>query len=439
MQIPGPNPGLRFGMRQNWRRAKIWPAPWLLLLAMLAFLLGQASPVQADSAVLPDQTAESSAASTLPGASWSEPGPLSAEAWPTVDQIKAKAYVVIDRSSRTVLLGQNEESLQYPASTTKIMTALLALENLDMDQQLTVSATALDLPPDASRAGLVEGEVIRVRDVLAALMLRSGNEAANLLAEAISGSQPAFAARMNHKARLLGLQQTHFENAHGLHDRNHQTTALELADLAAAALANPAFRDLVSTPVYALPATNKHPYNGWNIMLSTNIRLLLGESANYQSDVLASITGIKTGTTAAAGQCLVSAAVTQDGQELIAVLLGVTGNDPEGNLVVYSRTLLEAGAKQARQLGLPPVDPASLADLDAAAEPEAPDAGLTDEGPVKNPVTAAQGYQQAEPSLLTLADWPYWQLAMIVLVAVVLIGISWLFGYLAGRRSWRRR
>jgi len=80
----------------------------------------------------------------------------------------------------------------------------------------------------------------------------------------------------------------------GLHDQEHQTTALDIAHLAAKAMENPLFRDLVSTPVYALPATNKHPYNGWNFLTSTNLRLLLGETANYQSDLLLSILGIKT-------------------------------------------------------------------------------------------------------------------------------------------------
>ncbi|MDD2458811.1 MAG: serine hydrolase [Eubacteriales bacterium] len=365
---------------------------------------------------------------------------MAASEWPSVEQIKAKAYVVIDRTSGTVLLGQDESSIQYPASTTKIMTALIALDHLALDHQLTVSATALDLPSDAARAGLVEGETISVRDTLAALMLRSGNEAANMIAEAVSGSQQLFAARMNHQARLLGLQQTHFENAHGLHDREHQTTALDIAQLAAKAMANPLFRDLVSTPVYALAATNKHPYNGWNFLTSTNLRLLLGESANYQSDLLDSITGIKTGTTAAAGQCLVSSAITVDGQELIAVLLGVQGNDPEGNLVVYSRALLESGAQKARQLGLEPAFPENDQAYSASDNPmPEPNATSQNASTVKTPVAAADGNQQPGATLLTLADWPYWQLAVIGAAGLILILVSWLFGYLAGRRSWRRR
>ncbi len=410
----------------------------LVLVGFLAFA-GCASPVLAQSALQPTQTELSDVASQ-PFSSWSEPGPLSAAGWPSVDQIKAKAFVVIDRTSSTVLLGLNESSIQYPASTTKIMTALIALDNLPLNQQLTVSATALDLPSDAARAGLVEGEVISVRDTLAALMLRSGNEAANMIAEAVSGSQQLFAARMNHQARLLGLQQTHFENAHGLHDREHQTTALEIAQLAAIAMEHPAFRNLVSTPVYALPATNKHPYNGWNILTNTNLRLLLEETANYQSDLLQSITGIKTGTTAAAGQCLVSSAITVEGQELIAVLLGVQGNDPEGNLVVYSRALLEAGAQKASLLGLAPAVPAQGQPASPYEEQRINPAVTSQNiSPEKTPVAAADSNQQPAATLLTLADWPYWQLAAIAGAGVVLILVSWLFGYLAGRRSWRRR
>ncbi|NCA99583.1 MAG: D-alanyl-D-alanine carboxypeptidase [Clostridia bacterium] len=409
-----------------------------LLLGVMLLLIGPVYPVLADSVLQPTQTKQPDASSQH-FSSWSEPGSLSEAGWLTVDQIKAKAFVVIDRTSGTVLIGQDESSIQFPASTTKIMTALIALENLAPDQLLTVSATALDLPSDAARAGLVEGEIISVRDTLAAMMLRSGNEAANMVAEAVSGSQTLFAARMNHQTRLLGLQQTHFENAHGLHDREHQTTALEIARIAAAAMENPAFRDLVSTPVYALPATNKHPYNGWNFLTSTNLRLLLGESANYQSELLLSITGIKTGTTAAAGQCLVSSAITVEGQELIAVLLGVQGNDPEGNLVVYSRALLEAGASKASQLGLSPAFQVhELANTDSDDSLPQPDATSQNTSPVKIPVAAADGHQQSLATLLTLSDWPFWQLAAIGGAGLLLILVSWLFGYLAGRRSWRR-
>lgn len=439
MKKPDRNSAMRFhGLPRQRMPAALRFVCALVLFGILAFT-GCASPALAQSAMQPTQT-DLSEATSQPFSSWAEPGPLSEVGWPTVDQIKAKAYVVIDRTSSTVLLGLNESSIQYPASTTKIMTALIALDNLPMDQQLMVSASALDLPSDAARAGLVEGEVISVRDTLAALMLRSGNEAANMIAEAVSGSQGLFAARMNHQARLLGLQQTHFENAHGLHDREHQTTALDIAQLTAIAMENSAFRDLVSTPVYALPATNKHPYHGWNILTNTNLRLLLEETANYQSDLLQSITGIKTGTTAAAGQCLVSSAITVDGQELISVLLGVQGNDPEGNLVVYSRALLEAGAQKASQLGLAPAFP--VQDQPASAyEEQAFDPAATSQNtsPEKTPIAAADGNQQPEATLLTLADWPYWQLAVIGGIGLVLILVSWFFGYLAGRRSWRRR
>jgi len=129
-----------------------------------------------------------------------------------------------------------------------------------------------------------------------------------------------------------------------------------------------------------------------------------------------------------------------DGQELISVLLGVQGNDPEGNLVVYSRALLEAGAQKASQLGLAPAFP--VQDQPASAyEEQAFDPAATSQNtsPEKTPIAAADGNQQPEATLLTLADWPYWQLAVIGGIGLVLILVSWPFGYLAGRRSWRRR
>jgi len=122
------------------------------------------------------------------------------------------------------------------------------------------------------------------------------------------------------------------------------------------------------------------------------------------------------------------------------VLLGVQGNDPEGNLVVYSRALLEAGAQKASLLGLAPAVPAQGQPASPYEEQRINPAVTSQNiSPEKTPVAAADSNQKPAATLLTLADWPYWQLAAIAGAGVVLILVSWLFGYLAGRRSWRRR
>jgi D-alanyl-D-alanine carboxypeptidase len=277
---------------------------------------------------------------------WQDPAPLSTGAWPTLDQVAAKSYVVIDRLSGVVLLGKDENAPQYPASTTKIMTALLALENLSLDQTVTASDAAANLSWDSSKAGFLAGETATVRDVLAGLMLPSGNDAAIMLAEAIDGDVATFAERMTRRAHELGARSTTFLNAHGLHEETHVSSAADLAKIAAEAMRYPAFRELVDLPTYAMAATNKHPYHGWSIHINSNARMLLAADNNYRSTVLVQISGIKTGTTLAAGQCLVTAATTSAGQELICVLLGVSPDDLNGNVSSYSRTILEAAANR---------------------------------------------------------------------------------------------
>lgn len=281
---------------------------------------------------------------------WTDPGSLPSGSWPTLDQVAAKSYVVIDRLSGAVILGKDEQTPQFPASTTKIMTALLALERLSLDQTITASEAAVKLPWDASKAGFVAGETTTVRDVLAGLMLPSGNEAANMLAEAISGDTAQFANLMNARALELGAKNTHFVNANGLHDVTHQTSTYDLALITAQAMRYPAFRELAGTLTYALAATNKHPYNGWAIFANTNNRLLLANSGNYRSSLIESYNGIKTGTTLAAGQCLVTAATTVSGQELVCVLFGVDPADLNGNPSSYTRTLLDEAARRISQM-----------------------------------------------------------------------------------------
>lgn len=322
--------------------------------------------------------AEPAAALSPEAVSWNDPQFLTAAGWPTLEQVtaKVKSFIVIDRLTGATILAKDEQSPQYPASTTKILTALLALENLSLDQTVTASAAAVKLDWDATKAGFLAGETVTVRDALAGLMLPSGNDAANLLAEAISGDQALFAEKMTARAKELGAQHANFVNAHGLHNELHQVSAADLALITSAAMRYPIFRELVNTPTYAMAATNLHPANGWAIYTNSNTRLLLLDQANYRSTRLTKISGVKTGSTKAAGNCLVSSATTAAGQELVCVLFGVDPEDPEGNVVSYSRTLLEAAAEKvdtlphAHQVVMTEGDAIDIPDSDFQAVPE---------------------------------------------------------------------
>ena len=263
--------------------------------------------------------------------------------WPTLEEIEGKAWLVLDCQTGETLIENNADLAAYPASTTKIMTAILALEIGGLDRTVTVSEAAVDLEAGSSKVGFLAGEEVNLNDVLYGLMIPSGNDAANILAEALAGSQAEFVALMNEKAKFLGMSSSNFVNPSGLHDDTHVVTARDLANLAAYAMKNQSFREIVSTSSYSMAATNKHPYRGWALFNNTNRFLQFGDSA-LKSDLIASFSGIKTGSTSKAGNNLVSAAMTKSGHELICVLLGVSPSNRSGNVYNYSRTLLESAA-----------------------------------------------------------------------------------------------
>ncbi|MBQ3483333.1 MAG: D-alanyl-D-alanine carboxypeptidase [Clostridia bacterium] len=217
----------------------------------------------------------------------------------------AASMVLLDASSGTLLAAHNADERRPMASTTKIMTALVVLECADLDATVTVPPEAVGV--EGSSIYLFRGEQITVRTLLYALMLSSANDAAAALALHTSGSISAFADRMNQKAAALGLTNTHFCNPHGLQDAAHYTTARDLAHLAAAALANPTFAEIVSTRRYSAPQNDT---DAARLFLNHN-RLL----RTYEGAI-----GVKTGFTKSSGRCLVSAA-ERNGLRLVAVTL----------------------------------------------------------------------------------------------------------------------
>ena len=220
--------------------------------------------------------------------------------------VNARAAVLLEAGSGEVIFGQNENARLPMASTTKIMTALVALEALPLDTSVKITAASVGV--EGSSVYLVEGEVLTLEQLLYALLLESANDAASAIAVAVSGSVEAFAERMNQKAAELGLTDTHFINPHGLDAEGHYTTAYELALITRAALANETFRTICATERKTIPL---HGTEGVRLLLNHN-KLL----DSYEGCI-----GVKTGFTKKTGRCLVSAA-ERDGVTLIAVTLG---------------------------------------------------------------------------------------------------------------------
>ena len=233
----------------------------------------------------------------------------------------AKAAFLYELNSGTVLYAKNPDEKQYPASLTKAVTCLIVLEKGNLDDMVTVTATALaGLDPEGSSATLDEGEEISVRDLLYCLMVESANDAGAVLAEYIAGSEEKFVEMMNQKAEQLGCTNTHFSNPHGLHDEQHYTTARDMAKLFAEGLKNENFRKITGTSYYEVPETN-HSYA--RQLYTTNY--MLGKEiidSHYDSRVFAD----KTGHTSDAGRCLMVAAQDDSdegsGFTLISVILG---------------------------------------------------------------------------------------------------------------------
>lgn len=237
--------------------------------------------------------------------------------------IEAAAGAVIEIRTGEVLYNKDMNLQLEPASTTKIMTCILALENLEPDTVVEIDReTALT---GGSKINLVEGEQITVQELLYGLMLPSANDAAVALAKTVAGTVEDFAAMMNAKARELGAVNTNFVNPNGLHAEGHVSTCYDLALIAQYAMQNPSFRKLVTTYTHTIPATNKTPERE---LTNTNRLLHDYETSVYVNGVLRycrydGCTGIKTGYTPQAGACLVSGARLYD-TEVISVVMNTS-------------------------------------------------------------------------------------------------------------------
>lgn len=241
-------------------------------------------------------------------------------------ELYSKAAILIDNDSGKILYGKNENEKVYPASTTKVLTAILALEKLDINSSVVVSKEAVNLPYGSSNAALKQGEVISVKDLLYALMLKSGNDCANVLAEAVSGSIDSFIDLMNSKLYELGCTNSHFANAHGYHDDNHYTTPKDMMKILSYAIKNEEFVKLISTSSYSIEATNKTDEK--RFYQNTN-RLILTKEDSYLSRYYEYCVGGKTGYTDEAGRTLVAYAKKDDKNLLIGVFNATTSGSQD--------------------------------------------------------------------------------------------------------------
>lgn len=233
------------------------------------------------------------------------PSPLAEYNFQTDYFINAKSAALIELNTHAIIFSYELDKQVYPASLTKIMTCMLALENGNLDDIITISSTAFtDVDDYSSNAGLVEGERLTLRQLLYCVMVSSANEACNAVAEYISGDIESFVILMNQKAQELGMTNTHFANPHGLHDDDHYTTARDLATLATWAWQNPQFREFSTTVEYTLPASDVAEERS----LHTTNYLMVNSPDNKYYYELAS--GVKTGFTTPAGGCLIATATS---------------------------------------------------------------------------------------------------------------------------------
>lgn len=262
---------------------------------------------------------------------------------PTLD---ARNALLVDVTADRVLYGYKEKEKAYPASITKVMTALLVLEAVDrgelsLSQPITASNVAVtSITADSSTAGIVADEVLSVEELLYCLLIVSANESANVLAEAVAGTIPDFVDKMNQRAQELGCEGTHFVNPNGLHDPNHYTTAWDIYLIAREAMKHELFTTICSSKAHNVPATNKSKARELH---STNALISNWRTLGYIYDYA---DGLKTGSTPEAGRCLLATAV-KDGRRLISVVLGCSvksiGGQNKLMNFVDSATLLDWG------------------------------------------------------------------------------------------------
>ncbi len=258
--------------------------------------------------------------------------------------LKSEAIVLLEETTGKIIYDKNAKAKMYPASTTKVLTALLLIENIKPDEPIIVGREINGVPLDASKAGHKIGDKLTLKQLLMALMLPSGNDSAYVAAMAVAkktSNNPdldattglaQFSQLMNEKAKAIGAENSHFVNSSGYHEDGHYSTAYDIALITREAMKSELFREVVKTPSFDMEFGAEPERNTtWR-----NRNLLI--DARYSSSYYPYATGVKTGNTDQAGECLVSTA-TKDGMKLVAVVL----KSPQDLRFMESKALFEYG------------------------------------------------------------------------------------------------
>ncbi len=250
--------------------------------------------------------------------------------------LRADVACMICLDNDEAVFNKNINKKVAPASLTKIMTALLAIENCEnLNETVVVSQSAIDSlnGTNSSLGGLVAGEKLTMYDLLNCLMVKSANEAAVVIAEHIAGSVPKFIKMMNARAKELGCTSTNYVNVHGLDEKGHYTTAYDLYLICKEAMKKPTFEKIVGQTSYNMPKTNKNPQR---ILPATNLMI----NPNHHDCYLSYVTGIKTGTTENAGRCIITKA-SKNGYNYIAIIMGADSKDAKAEEIPENIAFIE--------------------------------------------------------------------------------------------------
>jgi|GEM_PF-697844 len=295
--------------------------------------------------------------------------------------LAARSAISLDLQSGKTLYEKNPDAMEFPASSTKILTALLVIEGGDLDQVVTVQLEDTKVEPSALE--IKPGETYTRRELLYALLMKSANDVAMCLARDHAGSVAAFAEKMNQRAAQLGAKNSHFVNPHGLHNAQHYTTARDLALIAKTAMQNPLFRTIVATPEREMTKA------GAVVKLKNHNRLL---------GMMVGCNGVKTGYTVPAQQVLVSSA-TREGREVLSVVLHTNkpGIWEDSKLLLLDGFIKLGVAIPATELppalATPPADPANS----GPGAPSTPSAPAGSPTPATKPAAAAASAVSGKP------------------------------------------
>ena len=379
--------------------------------------------------------------------------------WPTFEEVQIKAYIVIDAETGETILSKDAASRLPVASTTKLMTALLLLEDpsFDPERMLVVSKESMRLPSSgAVSMPLIAGEHIRTVDCLAAMLIRSANDMANVIAENYGGafgaidpdnlnnpleSRRRFMERMNKRLSELGAHDTHFMNPAGFDEENHYSTASDLTIIMREILKYPLFNRISNLQLYMMPPTDAHSSVMWAPINTTNGLIYYG-AQGLSSRYFREYTGGKTGSTLGAGYCLVASGTTHDDRVLIAVALGLKPVDVDTifGRALPVRALMEEAASR---IGAPEIDPLTTRLAEPLPEETDPTATILEETETlaKTDVSKNEKIWILKPpqeGQSPFSGWGAVQKVVIVLGSLLIVMLAFLSGWFFSYRYERK-